>query len=135
MILFACSMTLLSYFWDTIFKANISSGGVNYYYGFTELLLEPIKLISIYFNTIKLRITEDIFNSYLNGYGWCIIWHNPIIFKFLQLTYLGILFTLPKEKIKGEKWLKLLSLFIFTCMYGIITASIYLVGLKKVQLL
>ena len=124
MIMFACSMTLLSYFWDTIFKVNMSSGASsNNLYSFTELLMEPIKLISIYFNTIKLRITEDIFNGYFNGYGWYIIWHNPIIFKFLQLIYLVILFTLPKEKIKGEKWLKALSLFIFVSMYGIICAS------------
>ena len=132
MILFACSMTLLSYFWDTIFKANISSGASsNDYYSFTELILEPLKLTSIYFNTIRVRITEDIFNGYFNGYGWYIIWHNPIIFKFLQLTYLGILFTLPKEKIKGEKWLKLLSLFIFVSMYGIITASMLFGWTKK----
>lgn len=124
-ITFACFLTLLSYFWNTIFDSNVTNTEVidNGIYTFTELIKEPLKLISIYFNTIKMRLSLDLFRGYFDGFGWYIIWHNSLFLWILKIIYAFTIFTLPNEEIKNKKCLKLLSAFIFISMYGIITAS------------
>lgn len=129
---FACSMTLISYFWSTIFSSGVTNAEIdNGLYTFTELIKEPLKLISIYFNTIKARFSLDLFRGYFDGFGWYIIWHNTLILWVLQIVYAFTIFTLPNEEVKNKNWLKILSGFIFICMYGIITASMLFGWTKK----
>ena len=124
----AFGLTLLSYFWNIIFNPEIliTGGSSVEHHSLINLLKNPVKLVSIYFNTFKMRNVEDIIRGYFNGYGWYTIWHNNIVKICILLSYIFIIFTLPKEKIKEEKKSKLLSMFIFISMYGLITLSMLL---------
>lgn len=121
-------ITVLAYKWNAIFASdnNTTEQVVinNNLYTVSEALNDPVELVLIYFRTIKARLFEDTLKGFIDGFGWYTIWNNKIIKLFMVITYVGLIITLPYEKIKNRGIFKSLSLFIYTSICLLISAAL-----------
>lgn len=100
----------------------------NSYYTIGDLIKNPVNTIIIYLNTIKSRLTLDLFSGLYNGFGWSKVWISNSIAGFTASTSLLLLIiTLPHEEIKEFKG-KYTFNFIALCM-GIILYLVIGLGL------
>ena len=121
-------ITVLAYKWNAIFTSdnNTTEQVVinNNFYTVSEALNDPVELVLMYFRTIKARLFEDTLKGFIDGFGWYTIWNNKIIKLFMLITYVGLIITLPYEKIKNRGIFKSLSLFIYTSICLLISAAL-----------
>ncbi len=126
MIIFlAVLSTGLAYYLTTHFN---STGAVlsRNTYPFSTIFTSPFEIAKMYITTIVMRFSLDTFRGLFDGFGWSTVWNKDLILYICVIFYTLLIATLPKEKIgdiKKERIFKILCLFIFMILAGLISAS------------
>lgn len=90
---------------------------------YSTLFSEPLKIVSMVFETFVMRLDLDFFRGLVDGFGWSTVWMSPLTLFICVFIFMIILLCKDDNNTKLTKKQFIVMFFVFVILCAIIYAA------------